>query len=141
MDPALLWQIGIGGGGLLAGLGLGFALRRPDRKLTARVTELEADLHAAERRYDEHRARVEKHFERTSQLFRDLTEHYTALYSHLAEGARELCPEGGPALGRGLDDPLLSLGFGAGRDEPEPELETDGESEAELEPEAAPKRD
>lgn len=116
MDPTWL-QIGIGLAGLALGLLLGLALRRPERTLRARVAELELELQDARRIHDEHRARVEKHFERTSDLFRDLTDHYAALYSHLAEGARQLCPEGGPALGRGLDDPLLAAHFRSGSDE------------------------
>lgn len=112
MDQGVLLLIGIGAAGLLVGLGVGLVLRRPDGRLRERVKTLEADLQEAQRRHDAHRARVEKHFERTSDLFRDLTEQYTALYTHLAEGARELCPEGGPALGRGFNDPLLAASFG-----------------------------
>jgi hypothetical protein len=112
MDQVVLWQIAIGGGGFLAGLLIGFGLRRPDRRLRTQVEELESQLQETRRQADQHRARVEKHFERTSELFRDLTEQYTALYAHLAEGARELCDEGGPALGRGLNDPLLAATFG-----------------------------
>jgi uncharacterized membrane-anchored protein YhcB (DUF1043 family) len=141
MDQGLLLQIAIGAAGLIVGLGAGFALRRPDRRLTERMKALEGDLQDARQRYDRHRAQVEKHFERTSDLFRDLTEQYTQLYSHLAKGARELCPEGGPALGRGLDDPLLAETLGAraaaaeegapgaaaetAADEPEPRVDDD----------------
>ena len=77
---------------------------------------------------------MEKHFERTSELFRDLTEQYTALYAHLAEGARELCAEGGPALGRGLNDPLLATTFGvdASRESASPAPDTPAEAGADA---------
>ncbi len=113
MDEVVLWQIGIGAVAFLLGLGAGTLLRRPDRRLKARLEELQGELQESRREYDQHRARVEKHFERTSELFRDTTEQYTALYSHLAQGARDLCPGGGPALGRGLNDPLLAATFGS----------------------------
>jgi hypothetical protein len=95
-------------------MGAGFALRRGDATVKRRVQELESKLAEAQRRYEAQQASVEKHFEKTSDLFRDLTENYTALYGHLAEGARTLCPEGGPALGPGLNDPLLEAGLETG---------------------------
>ncbi len=119
MDQVVLWQIGIGVAAFVIGLGAGLALRRPDRRMKAQLEALRGELQESQRQHDQHRARVDKHFERTSDLFRDLTDQYTALYAHLAEGARELCSEGGPALGRGLNDPLLGASLGA-----EP-LETD----------------
>lgn len=122
MDQAVLWQIGTGVVAFVIGLGAGLALRRPDRRMKAQVEALRGELQESQRAYHQHRARVDKHFERTSELFRDLTEQYTELYGHLAEGAREICSEGGPALGRGLNDPLLAATLGAGE---EPELETD----------------
>jgi hypothetical protein len=111
MDGIELWQLGLGVALFLAGLGVGFVLRRGDASLRSRIQVLESEVAEAERRYSDQQARVEKHFEKTSDLFRDLTEHYTALYGHLAEGARTLCPEGGPALGKGLNDPLLEAGL------------------------------
>lgn len=112
MDHVVLLQMVIGAGAFLVGLMCGLALRRPDRRLKTQVEELESQLQETRRAADQHRAQVEKHFERTSELFRDMTEQYTALYAHLADGARELCSEGGPALGRGLNDPLLAATFG-----------------------------
>lgn len=97
--------IGVGLFGL--GVGLGLWLRRGDRAARQRVEELELELLRARGRFEEHREQVMKHFERTSDLFRDLTKDYTALYSHLAEGARELCPDRVPGIGRGFAGPLL----------------------------------
>jgi uncharacterized membrane-anchored protein YhcB (DUF1043 family) len=108
-DAALGVQIGVAlvlfGVGLLAGLWL---RRRNDRGLRAQVAGLEEELGQARGELDGFHAEVEKHFGQTSDLFRDLTRQYTALYAHLAEGARELCPERVPELGRGLAGPLLA---------------------------------
>ena len=71
------------------------------------MAELERDLETARSEFHGYRDRVEKHFGQTSDLFRDLTARYTALYTHLAEGARDLCPERVPELGRGFEGALL----------------------------------
>jgi len=97
--------IGVGLFGL--GVGLGLWLRRGDRAAHQRVEELELELLRARGRLEEHRDQVVKHFEQTSDLFRDLTEDYTALYAHLAQGARDLCPDQVPGIGRGFAGPLL----------------------------------
>ena len=105
-DTTLLWTIGAIGS-FVAGLGLGLMFGRGDRAVRAEASRLEAEAREAKRQLQEERARIEKHFGQTSELFRDLTSQYTELYAHLAEGAREFCPEGSPALGPGLNDPLL----------------------------------
>jgi uncharacterized membrane-anchored protein YhcB (DUF1043 family) len=84
------------------GLGLGVWLRRPDAKTRGRIATLEAELVDARAQLESQRAGVAKHFERTGELFRDLTGQYTALYAHLAEGARKLCPDPNELLGRGF---------------------------------------
>jgi uncharacterized membrane-anchored protein YhcB (DUF1043 family) len=118
MNGIEVWQVGIGVALFLAGLGAGFALRRGDAATKRRLQQLEAELAEARRLADAQQASVESHFEKTSDLFRDLTENYTALYSHLADGARTLCPEGGPALGRGLNNPLLEVEAGLATEAP-----------------------
>jgi hypothetical protein len=95
-----------------AGLGLGaggvaFLLRRSGRAARERAERLAAELDETRAELDAHRKEVTKHFEQTSKLFRDLTEQYTRLYGHLAEGAREFCAGAVPALGRDFDGPLL----------------------------------
>ena len=50
----------------------------------------------------------------TSDRFQDLTQQYTALYGHLAEGARELCSTQVPALASGHDFPTLAASPNAG---------------------------
>jgi uncharacterized membrane-anchored protein YhcB (DUF1043 family) len=121
IGPALLVLLGI----FLIGLGTGVFLRRGGiRTARAEAERLGQDLgaaralladaeekrRAAEGELEAQRAAVAKHFERTSDLFRDLTRQYTALYAHLAEGARELCPDLAIPLGHGLTEPLLGAG-------------------------------
>jgi uncharacterized membrane-anchored protein YhcB (DUF1043 family) len=130
MNGIEVWQVGIGVALFLAGLGAGLVLRRGDAATKRRLQQLEDELAEARRLADAQQASVEKHFEKTSDLFRDLTENYTALYSHLADGARTLCPEGGPALGRGLNNPLLEVEAGLATEAPaapEPAAATDDE--------------
>lgn len=110
MDTTLLLQIAAGLGLFLLGLAAGLVLRRRDAGARARAAALESQLAETQQELEGYRARVEKHFEHTSHLFRDLTDQYSSLYNHLAEGARTLCPDGGPALGLGLNDPLLEGG-------------------------------
>lgn len=132
IGPGLLVLLGT----FLIGLGAGIFLRRSGvrsaraeaERLGVDLTEIRSQLAAAEdalrsarRELEEQRAAVAKHFERTSDLFRELTRQYTALYSHLAEGARELCPEQRIPLGVGFSEPLLASGGArpeAGDEEP-----------------------
>jgi uncharacterized membrane-anchored protein YhcB (DUF1043 family) len=74
MDQVVLWQIGTGVVAFVIGLGAGLVLRRPDRRMKAQVEALRSELQETQREYDQHRARIDKHFERTSDLFRGLTE-------------------------------------------------------------------
>ena len=89
---ALLFASGAALGVLAAGMGLG----------SGRVRQLERALREERERAAGYRDSVAKHFGDTSDRFRDLTREYTALYAHLAEGARELCAERVPELGRGF---------------------------------------
>ncbi len=98
----------------LVGMCAGAWLRRSDRAARERVAELESEIEQLGSRLESEREAVAKHFDRTSELFGDLTREYTALYSHLAEGARELCPQRTPEIGRGLGEELpAALSAGA----------------------------
>ena len=93
-------------GGVVVGL-LWPRARGRDR---ARIAELEAEVQSERASGAEYREAVGKHFDQTSDLFRDLTHQYTTLYAHLAEGSRELCPDRSTGLGRGFDAPGLLVG-------------------------------
>ncbi len=131
IGPGVLVLVGI----FLIGLGTGVFLRRSGvRSARAEAERLGQDLdntrtqlvaaeeklRAAQGELEAQRGAVAKHFERTSELFRDLTRQYTALYAHLAEGARELCPGQRIPLGSGFGEPLIGSG-------PLPEARVDDE--------------
>jgi len=106
MEP--LFAIALFAVGVLSGVGLRGLLS--DSKLRQRQLELE--LESERERFSTYRDRVEKHFDQTAHLFRDLTNQHAALYHHLAEGARELSPNpellGGQAFGPALLDFAVS---------------------------------
>ncbi len=90
-----------------AGAAAGWWLCR-DREARGRAEWLERELEDEQLRHQAYQQEVEKHFAQTSDLFRGLTQQYTTLYGHLAEGARELCSEHIPALASGQDFPALA---------------------------------
>jgi uncharacterized membrane-anchored protein YhcB (DUF1043 family) len=105
---SLLWFAA----GALAGLFVAAALRRrAGRVAEERTAQLEAELIETRAELEAQGDRIEAHFARTSDLFRDLTQRYTELYAHLADGARDFCSHELPAIARGLDG-LLPSGDG-----------------------------
>src|SRR5690625_7534129 len=56
-----------------------------------------------------YRDQVSAHFQRTAELVNELTSNYRAVHNHLAQGARDLCPEAGDALAH-LPAPRPELG-------------------------------
>jgi uncharacterized membrane-anchored protein YhcB (DUF1043 family) len=100
----LLWFAG----GLLVGAAAAVLLaRRSDRVAEERAASLETELEDTRQELEGQAEQVARHFEQTSDLFRKLTEEYTRMYAHLADGARQFCAGDVPALGRGFDGPLL----------------------------------
>ncbi|MGA7801410.1 MAG: DUF1043 family protein [Gammaproteobacteria bacterium] len=73
--------------GFAAGV-LAFWLFRPKDR---RARQLETELDKTREDLENYRADVTRHFQRTSQVFEELTENYKTLYTHLAAGAGELC--------------------------------------------------
>jgi uncharacterized membrane-anchored protein YhcB (DUF1043 family) len=94
-------------GVLLGALGAVLGRRRSTRLDRERAEQLAAELDETRNELETHREEVARHFHATSDLFRDLTDRYSRLYAHLAEGAREFCTDEVPALARGFDGPLL----------------------------------
>jgi hypothetical protein len=115
---------------LAFGVLLGWLAGRAGRGSEGRVAKLEDRLREAQDERTAYAEAVAKHFDRTSDLFRDLTREYTSLYAHLAEGSRDLCPDREPALGRGFEAPPLQAG-------PVPEQGPDADEPAGSEPEEA----
>jgi uncharacterized membrane-anchored protein YhcB (DUF1043 family) len=128
MDSNAILLAAFAAGLLLGGVTVGLLQRRSGRSARERAEQLTAEIDATREEFESHREEVAQHFARTSDLFRDLTEQYTLLYSHLTEGAREFCTDDEPALARGLDTPLLAHAGEAS--EPEPAREEAGREES-----------
>jgi hypothetical protein len=127
IDAGLL-EIALGIGLFALGALIGLWIRRRESPLRARIRELDALLSEERELRSAYEAAVGKHFEQTSDLFRELTQQYTALYAHLAEGSRELCGDRPIPLARGFELPGLSPGEVPAPDEPLPaaDLAADG---------------
>ncbi len=137
-------EIALGAALLVAGALLGRQTARPDEGLRTRVRELEELLFEEREQRSSYEVAVAKHFGQTSDLFRDLTHQYTALYAHLAEGSRELVASRHAELAAGFDEPGLLVpspggpSRGGARQEPAPEASPSGQSTPEPE---APRED
>ncbi len=107
MHPTVLSLLWFGGGAVVGGLVASWLGRRGGRAAEERAAQLEVELAETRSELEAQGERISSHFARTSDLFRDLTERYTQLYAHLADGARHFCAGEVPAIGRGLDGPLL----------------------------------
>jgi uncharacterized membrane-anchored protein YhcB (DUF1043 family) len=107
MELTLNVWLAFGTGLVLGAVCIFFLQRRMAGADRERAEQMAAELEVTREELEAHREEVAKHFQETSQLFRGLTEQYTRLYAHLAEGAREFCADEAPALARGFDGPLL----------------------------------
>lgn len=94
------------GGGVLIGLALG----RGNQKLAERCQELEKELESARGEFGDYRRQVGQHFDQTGELLRAMTLQYRAVYEHLADGARSLCPDQVTSLDAGRTESLLGSG-------------------------------
>jgi len=136
MEWSATTLLAFGVGLALGAVSVGFLQRRSGGAARERAEQLAGELDETREELETQRAEVAKHFEETSGLFRDLTEQYTRLYTHLVEGAREFCTEEVPALGRGFGGPLLEgsddseLGEQPTADEAQPRQANGGSSQA-----------
>lgn len=112
MDPTVLLLLWFLGGALSGALLTLWAVRRGERTAQDRLGELEIELAKVRSELEARGAQIASHFERTSDLFRDLTQRYTQLYAHLADGARQFCPDDLPAIAQGLEGLLPGGGSG-----------------------------
>lgn len=87
----MLWLVALGClfGGAVAGALL-FKLLKSDE---ARVQQLEAELQQLSQEYESYKREVHGHFSDSAHLLGKLTESYRDVFQHLAQGARDLCPE------------------------------------------------
>ena len=75
--------------GVVAGLGLAYVLL-PGSRLARRALE---ERDALQHELDDFRRGVDDHFQKTSDLFQDLTSRYREVYDHLSKGAQTLVRE------------------------------------------------
>jgi len=117
----MMWaEIAVACGLFAAGILVGLFVSRFGSGVRARAHKLEKELgleREASRQYHEH---VAEHFKRTSDMFGELTHKYTALYSHLAEGARNLCADRAPTIGSAFENAGLLVASSDEAGAPEP---------------------
>mgnify|MGYP000468501893 CR=1 FL=1 len=81
--------------GCLVGGGLGWYLALNSRSDNKRrlIMDLENQLDQARQSRADYEAEVSEHFAQTADLLHKLTDDYRAVYTHLAEGAEQLCSD------------------------------------------------
>lgn len=99
---------------LSAGVLIGIFVGRRTSLDRGRCQQLETELAGARAGSNRYREEVAAHFTKTSELVQGLTLQYRAVYDHLADGARVLCPERMMELSQG-DSAQALLAAGADR--------------------------
>ncbi|MFP5504972.1 MAG: YhcB family protein [Gammaproteobacteria bacterium] len=92
------WNWGISIITFAFGLGIGFLAAYLLIPRSGRIQELEKDLETAQTAHREYRDKVNQHFQKTAELFEDMTDRYRAVYRHMAGSAQVLCEQQPPAL-------------------------------------------
>lgn len=90
-ETGTLWAIGILG--LLLGIGLGSIITYAVVSRNSRTHKLQRELNQLAERFTDYRDQVGQHFMHTSDLVKEMTHSYRAVYEHLATGAHHLCAE------------------------------------------------
>jgi len=79
------------GGGIGGAIGWYWALSSRGDNKRRLIMELESQLDQARQSRADYEAEVSEHFSQTADLLHKLTDDYRAVYTHLAEGAEQLC--------------------------------------------------
>ena len=90
----------------LVGVVVGIFIGRGTSSERIRVRELEEELASVRAEHDGYKSEVTEHFQKTGELFHEMTLQYRTIYDHLATGAERLAPEGAPRLQAGGDASL-----------------------------------
>ena len=86
----LVFALIIGGGiGGVVGWYLAFNARGGNKRKV--IMDLESQLDQAKQDRADYEAEVSEHFSQTASLLHQLTDDYRAVYTHLADGAEQLC--------------------------------------------------
>ena len=112
-----------------AGALVGLLIGRRNSRDGLWCQELEAELAGVREGAARYREEVATHFSKTSELVRGLTLQYRAVYDHLADGARTLCPEGTIEIAASLAEAALPVAAG-----PIEANEVDSQLDLELDP-------
>jgi uncharacterized membrane-anchored protein YhcB (DUF1043 family) len=83
-----VWQIGLLA--LAAGILIGILAYRIYSASSSKANQVRAELDQTREEMASYRAEVQGHFDKTSELFNELTQNYARVYRHLAEGAHAL---------------------------------------------------
>jgi uncharacterized membrane-anchored protein YhcB (DUF1043 family) len=86
-----LWMIGILS--LLLGVALGSIATYTLVSRNNRTHKLQHELRQLTERFTDYREQVSQHFMHTSDLVKEMTRSYRAVYEHLATGAHHLCTD------------------------------------------------
>lgn len=90
---------------VVAGIALGFGVGRLWSGRKTKLAEIEREREQARAELGNYRAEVSAHFERTAELFDQVTADYRSLYEHLALSARQLGAIQGEPAERSLQEP------------------------------------
>lgn len=88
----------------------GEARRKETERLQSELSAARQELEEGRREQERYRERVAEHFSGTSDVLRELTLQYRAVFSHLSKGAAELCPDRFEEIDRGLGLGALAPG-------------------------------
>lgn len=94
----MAWNWGISIITFAFGLGIGFLAAYLVIPRSGRIQDLERDLESAQTAHKDYRDKVNQHFQKTAELFEDMTDRYRAVYRHMANSAQVLCEQQPPAL-------------------------------------------
>jgi uncharacterized protein len=86
-----MWIVGILA--LLLGIALGAITTHALLSRNNRTHKLQRELNQLSERFTDYRDQVSQHFMHTSDLVKEMTRSYRAVYEHLATGAYHLCTE------------------------------------------------
>jgi uncharacterized membrane-anchored protein YhcB (DUF1043 family) len=110
-DVAESWLWGVAFVMFAFGIGFGFIIAYFTLPGSQRIKELEQEVKNLRQESADYRREVDQHFEKTSEMFHDLTIHYRSFYDHLASGAQKLCADQPNTPRLDIPEaPLLALG-------------------------------
>ncbi len=131
----MAWNWGVSVITFAFGLGFGVALAYFLLPRGSRIQELEQELETSKASLNEYRGKVSQHFQKTAELFDDMTDRYRAVYQHMATSAQALCEDQPPALQLDIVD-HRRLASGDSTDEATknpPSADADQDTEMDLE--------